>query len=108
MERLKYNLKEKYPKPSLKINTREQLKNLLDPSRTEEQATTIKKIRSQIKELKELKDPNLLKWIKENIQKAKDLELDTTRDEEEFSVLEKEAYIQHIIYCFRRTEKSPN
>ena len=61
MERLKYNLKEKYPKPSLKINTREQLKNLLDPSRTEEQATTIKKIRSQIKELKELKDPNLLK-----------------------------------------------
>jgi hypothetical protein len=111
MERLNNNLGEKHNKRNpLKIAslTSKQLKELLHPTRTEEQEAAVKAVKSHMENLKKVKKTGWLQQAKQAIQKAEDLGLDTTRYEKKLSVLEKEAYMNDIIDCFTKSDKYPD
>ena len=88
--------------------TSKQLKELLHPTRTEEQKAAVKAVKSHMENLKKVKKTGWLQQAKQAIQKAEDLGLDTTRYEKKFSVLEKEAYMNDIIDCFTKSDKYPD
>lgn len=88
--------------------TSKQLKELLHPTRTEEQEAAVKAVKSHMENLKKVKKTGWLQQAKQAIQKAEDLGLDTTRYEKKLSVLEKEAYMNDIIDCFTKSDKYPD
>lgn len=85
--------------------TSKQLKELLHPTRTEEQKAAIEEIKSKMQSLKKIKNTMRSEWVKQDIQKAQDLGVDTTRYEKKLSVLEKEACMNDIIDCFIKSEQ---
>ena len=88
--------------------TSKQLKELLHPTRTEEQKAAIEEIKSKMQSLKKIKNTMRSEWVKQDIKKAQDLGVDTTRYEKKLSVLEKEACMNDIIDCFTKSDKYPD
>ena len=88
--------------------TSKQLKELLHPTHTEEQKAAIEEIKSKMQSLKKIKNTMRSEWVKQDIKKAQDLGVDTTRYEKKLSVLEKEACMNDIIDCFTKSDKYPD
>lgn len=70
--------------------TSKQLKELLHPTRTEEQEAAVKAVKSHMENLKKVKKTGWLEQAKQAIQKAEELGLDMTRYKKKLAFLEEE------------------
>ena len=76
--------------------TSKQLKELLHPTRTEEQKAAIEEIKSKMQSLKKIKNTMRSEWVKQDIKKAQDLGVDTTRYEKKLTLFS----ISHLEISF--------